>query len=130
MVGDIACGRADEGCDCALHVRRAAAVHDAIADLGAERIDGPAGRVANRNDIRMASETEIRRRPAQPGIEVVDALERVALGTEPKGFQRLRQHVLRPVMTGVHCRLADERLGEGDGVEQGIDHEGGFSPPR
>ena len=117
----------DEGGDGALHVGGAAAVEDAVPDLGAERIGGPAGGVAHGHDIRMASETEVRGRGPKPRIEVIDALEGIAPGAEAERFQGAGQQILRAVVAGVHGRLADKGLGEGHGIVEMLGHGGGFS---
>ena len=109
---DEACSGHGEGGDGGLHVGGAAAIEDAALDLGAEGIGGPAGRIAHRHDIRMACETEIGLRRSEARIEVVDALEMMAPGAEAQRIQCVRQQILRPVMAGIHRRLADQRLRE------------------
>ena len=59
MVGHLGAG-GDEGGDPALHVDRAAAVEQAAADLGRERIARPA--LARRHHVEMAGEAEMRAR--------------------------------------------------------------------
>ena len=101
------------------------------------RISAPNGstvhpaHVANRNDIRVACETEIGRRAAKACVKIVDAFEWVALGSEAERFQGFGKEILRAVIAWVDSLLADEGLGEGEGVvEVGCRSLGRFNPLR
>ena len=60
----------DEGGDAALHVDRAAAVEQAAANLGRERVARPA--VARRHDVEMAGEGEMRRARSAGREQILD----------------------------------------------------------
>ena len=53
----------------------------------------------------------------------------VSLGAESERFQRIGKNILRPIVTGIDGLLADQGLGEADGVVQGIGHGGGLARP-
>ncbi len=127
MVAHEAGGGDDETGDSAFHVRRSAAEELAAADFGGERIDGPRRLVANRYDVGMTGEAEVRRGGSQPGVEIVHPFDRIALGTEAQRLQRLGQEVLSLVITRVHGRAADQRLGQRHGIVEHLCHERWFS---
>jgi hypothetical protein len=128
MVGKVSSCRNSEGGNPGLHVGSPASVEQAVADFRAERIRGPVCRVTHGHDIGMSGEAEVRRLCPKPRIEVIDPLERVALGSEAQRVEDASQYVLGPVMAGVHRWLADQGLGQGEGVAHNITHGHGFSP--
>ena len=83
---DVARGGGDEAGDAALHVDRAAAVHLALVDVGREGRMRPGRLVADRNDVGMAGEHQMRPVAGSAGIEVFDI--RRAVLREDRAFDR------------------------------------------
>ena len=86
----------DGGGDAALHVAGAAAPELAVGDLGGERIEAPARRIARRHDVGMAGEDEIRRSGPVPGVEVEHVRrpglgERTSSAAKPAAARRSRR---------------------------------------
>ena len=69
MIRDLGAG-GDEGGDPALHVDHAAAVQQAAANLGHERVGRPA--VARRHHVEMAGEAEMRGAGAARREQILD----------------------------------------------------------
>ena len=95
MIGGLGAG-GDEGGDPALHVDRAAAVEQAAAHLGRERVARPA--LARRHHVEMAGEGEMRRAGAARREQILDRPVRrlagdEAVDREAERRQRRLEHV-------------------------------------
>ena len=113
--------RRHEAGDRRLHVRSAAAVEAAVADLGRERIDAPGAEVAGRHHVGVAGEAEVRACRAETSVEIIDRRrpllgERHSLADEAERPQRRLQHVERARVDRRDARAADQRSAELDGI--------------
>jgi hypothetical protein len=120
--GEEALRRGDEGRDRALHVRGAAAVERAVVDLAGEGRDRPAVEVADRHDVAVAREAEMRAARADAGVEVVDVgragfRERHALAAEAERAERALEHAQHALVLRGHRGAADQGLREADGID-------------
>ena len=119
--GDEIHGRRREGRDTRLHVRRAAAVHQAALDLGPEGIVLPGLAPTDRDDVGVAVEAEGLRRAlrAPPRIEVGDPAAVHPRALEPRAGQHLLQQDQRAALLGRDRGAADKAGGQVDGIGHG-----------
>ena len=119
--------RRDKGRHAGFHIRGAAAIHDAVFDLGSERGHRPIGLIPDGDHIGMAVKAERLgvALVAPAGKKVANAAPVHARTVEPSRAQHLFQHFQRTIVDGGDRGAAHQFCGEINRVETG--HFGSFS---
>ena len=117
----------DESRHARFHIRGAAAIHDAVLDLGPEGGHRPIRLIPDGHDIGMAVEAEGLgvALVAPAGKEVADAAPVDARTVETRRVQHLFEHFQRPIVRRGDRGAAHQFRGEINRVETG--HIGSFS---
>jgi hypothetical protein len=114
MGRDEALAGGDHRGETAFHVRRAAAVQQAVAHDRLERVGLPLLARTGGYDIRMTGETQNGPCTAVSGPEILDRTERHALDAKAGRFQALADDLQAAMVFGADGGTADEVLGEGE----------------
>ena len=130
--GDGLRGGGDEGGDGGLHVDGAAADQSTPSTSRPSKGSvAPGRRVAHRHHVGVAGEAEVGALRSRAGVEVLDALDRIALRRgNPAIPSALGEQVLRAVVAGGHGRGSGSAPGRAaTGIDAKSRHAAGFSPP-